>query len=156
MPKPPLKRLTMIVALAAMGSLAAEARGQGSIILDEQFPTKEKQVRVLISDDDGEPVGGASIEITYRPGSSVEKVDPIGVSEQDGSIHWIPAEAGIAQIQATWSGSGQTEVSATTSVSVRFGSPPPAGIVIMVVAGVLLVIGSAVRMFNVLRSPQAP
>jgi len=135
---------------------AVTADAQGSVVIESEFPTQDQPVRVHIAHDDGSPVSGASVSVTYRPGSSVERLEPIGVSAEDGGIDWVPSEAGIANVTATWTDAGQSEIAAASSVSIRYGSPPLGGIVIMVVAGILLVLGSIVRVFNLIRTPQAP
>ena len=147
--------LPVVAVVLVWGFLAGDVSAQGSIVVAEEFPVKDARVRILVSND-GIPVGGASVEVTYRPGSSVPRVEPIGVSGQDGGLNWVPSEAGIATITATWTGADQSETAATVPVSVRYDSPPLGGIVIMIVAGLLLVVGSVIRMFNVIRTPQAP
>lgn len=154
MSRPRSRTLTICLALVACGWLADNARAD--ITVDQSFPVRGQEVRVQVRDAEGNPIARASIEVTYRPASRVEKVEPIGVTAEDGSIVWIPAEAGIAQITATWPGTEGSEASLSTAVSVRFASPPIIGIFIMVAAGLLLVVGSAIRMFNLLRTPQEP
>ncbi len=151
------ERFRLGIAVAVMvGLCGTNAMAQGSIVVGDEFPVKDESVRIHVTDDAGNPVQGASVEVTYRPGSSVEKIDSIGTSAADGALRWTPVEAGIAMITATWSVPGEAPQTSSTSVSVRFRSPPIGGIVIMVAAGILLVIGSAVRVFNLLRTPHAP
>jgi hypothetical protein len=83
-------------------------------------------------------------------------VETIGRSGPDGRIDWVPAEAGIATLEAAWTGPDGSERIARADVSVRFRSPPVAGILIMIVAGLVLVVGSVIRMYNVIRSHEAP
>jgi hypothetical protein len=150
----PAMRLGVLLAVLAMS--AVTARAEGEIVVDESFPVVEQEVRLHVIDDDGDPVAGAVIEVTYRPGSSVEKVDPIGITEEDGGVTWIPSDAGIARVTATWLDDDGESSSLSTAVSVRFAAPPVTGIIIMVAAGLLLVVGSVIRMFNLLRTPEAP
>lgn len=145
-----------LVVSALLGWGAPGANAQGSVVVGSEFPVKGEPVHVHVTDEAGNPVGGASIVATYRPGSSVQQADSLGVSAADGAIHWTPVEAGIATITATWAGPGGSEQTSTTSVSVRFNSPPVGGLIIMVVAGLLLVVGSVIRVYNLLRVPQAP
>jgi hypothetical protein len=145
-----------IIVMALCGLIAGDAAAQATVIVEEGFPVREEQIRIHIANDDGSPVAGATVEVTYRPGSSVEQLEQIGTSAEDGAIYWVPAEAGIATINATWAGPDQSQITASTSVSVRFRSAPLGGIVIMIAAGVVLVIGSVFRIFNLLRAPQAP
>ncbi len=135
---------------------AGDAVAQGSVIVKKKFPTKGEEVRLIVMDPSGQPVAGARIEVTYRPGSSVSSVEAIGRSGQDGGIDWVPTEAGIATLTAVWTGFDRAEMVATVDVSVRFRSPPIAGILIMIIAGLVLVVGSVIRMVNVVRAHQAP
>ena len=146
----------VLVLAAALVWGAGDAAAQGSVVVEERFPTQEAKVHLFVVDQAGEPVAGASIEVTYRPGSSVQRVETIGKSGHSGGIDWVPAEAGIATIRAAWTGPDRSEMVATTDVSVRFRSPPISGILVMIIAGVVLVVGSVIRMYNVIRTPQAP
>jgi hypothetical protein len=83
----------------------------------------------------------------------VQKTEVVG-SSSAGSVQWTPAEAGIATLTATWA-ADRGEASTTTNVSVKFSNPPFDGIIIMVVAGLLLVVGSVIRILNLLRTPAA-
>jgi len=135
---------------------AGDAAAQGSIIVKKKFPTQDEEVRLVVMDSSGRPVAGARVEVTYRPGSSVRSVEAIGRSGQDGGIAWVPTEAGIATLTAVWTDSDRSEVVAIADVSVRFRSPPIAGILVMIIAGLVLVVGSVIRMVNVVRTRQAP
>jgi hypothetical protein len=146
----------LLVLAAALVWGTGEAAAQGSVVVQERFPTKEEKIRLFVVDQTGEPVAGARVEVTYRPGSSVRRVETIGNSGQDGSIDWVPTEAGIATLEAAWRGPGRSTMVATTDVSVRFRSAPIGGILVMIIAGIVLVVGSAIRMYNVIRSDQAP
>jgi hypothetical protein len=146
----------VLVLAAALVWGAGDAAAQGSVVVEERFPTQEERVRLFVVDQAGKPVAGASIEVTYRPESSVRRIETIGKSGQSGSIDWVPTEAGIATLKAAWTGPDRSEMIATADVSVRFRSPPIGGILIMIIAGIVLVVGSVIRMYNVIRTPQAP
>jgi len=148
-------RLLVVLAMALVWG-AGDAAARGSVVVKKKFPTKDEEVRLIVLDPSGRPVAGAGFEVTYRPGSSVRRVETIGESGQDGGIDWVPTEAGIATLTAVWTGLDGAKMVATVDVSVRFRSPPIAGIVIMIIAGVVLVVGSVFRMYNVVRSRQAP
>ena len=132
---------------------AARAGIAGTVVLDKDFPSHLEQVAVLVQNDADEPVAGAQMSVTYRPGSRVSHTDIIGFSGADGKIDWTPATAGIATITATWTGPNLAEETASTNVSVRFQKLPIDGIIIMIVAGLILIVGSATRMYKVLKSP---
>jgi hypothetical protein len=143
--------LLVLVSLALVNAPA-----YGSIVLDEQYPEQDKPARIQVTDSDGNLVPGASVAVTYRPGSKVSKTAEVGRTADDGAVEWTPQDAGIATITASWTGSGEATVTASRTVSVRFSSPPMEGILIMIVAGVLLIVGSIVRIYKLLRAPEAP
>lgn len=124
------------------------------VLIESHYPVKGVPVDVRVTDDNGNPVSGATIEVTYRPGSSVERTEPIG-SSSGGLVQWTPSEAGIATVTASWTVAGENTATSSTNVSVKFSSPPLDGILIMVVAGLLLVVGSVIRVANLLRVPEA-
>ena len=144
--------VSAILALAGLCLVAGPAGAD--ILLDADYPVQDEETQIRVVDPNGEPVSGASVEVTYRPGSEVSRIDDIGQSGADGTISWVPQQAGIATITATWTGPDQSEEATTTTVSVKFRAPPISGILIMVVAGLLLIVGSIVRVSNLLRSPQ--
>ena len=111
-----------------------------------------EKTELYIQDDAGNPVAGADVSATYRPGSSVEETVSIGVTGKSGRILWFPAAAGIVTLAAAWTSAEGDTVTTSTNISVKFKSTPAGGIVIMLLAGLLLVGGSAVRILRVLRS----
>lgn len=145
--------LQCVAVVLAGAGVAGDAAATGEIILDRAFPTHKEQVRIRVTDDAGDPVSGAVVSVTYRPGSSVSATDEIGRSSDGGMLQWTPMDAGLATITATWARPGQDEVSSSTTVSVRFQSPPVGGILIMVAAGLVLIVGSVIRVYRLLRTP---
>ncbi|MDH3215983.1 MAG: hypothetical protein OEN01_06780 [Candidatus Krumholzibacteria bacterium] len=150
------KHAVTIFAATVFAVCSHDAAARGRLILHERFPTRGQEMRIRVEDEAQNPVGGAIVDVTYRPGSKVERVDHVGTSSSDGMITWTPTQAGIATITATWSEHDQMLRSSQASVSVKFPSPPADGILIMIVAGVLLVGGSSIRLFYMLRTQQAP
>jgi hypothetical protein len=125
-----------------------------SIVADKTFPIRNEQTRLVVSDAHGTPVRGASVTVTYRPGSSVEKSYTLGESDAAGAVMWTPSDAGIATVTGTWPGPDQSQLSVSTTVSVRFHRAPWDGIIIMVIAGLVLAVGSVIRIFKLLRSSE--
>jgi hypothetical protein len=89
------------------------------------------------------------VSVTYRPGSSVSRTEDIGVTGEGGRVEWTPHLAGIATLNATWDGG-----TSTTNVSVRFAHTPLGGVAIMLLAGLLLVGGSVVRIMRIMKAPE--
>lgn len=136
-----------LVAPAMFAGVAA-----ADIVLRERFPFEGHETQLIIQNADGVPVPGATVTVTYRPGSSVEKSDEVGTAGEGGALSWTPATAGIATLSASWTADDGTESSISTNVSVRFASVPFAGVIIMIFAGVLLVGGSFWRIRRILTS----
>lgn len=141
--------LSLVVAAACIVAPASQA----DIVLDTAYPTVKQQAKVHVTDDLGGPVSDAEVTVTYRPGSAVESSGVIGRTGSDGTSMWTPAEAGIVTITATWIGADQTEQSSSVNASVKFDPTPIAGILIMIVAGILLIGGSIERIRSLLRTP---
>jgi len=146
--KTTLSCLTVFMLLPVARNAAAE----GAIILDKAFPKHDERVRIQVMDDKGNPVTGADVSVTYRPGSSVSATDSLGQTDA-GTLLWTPTDAGIATITATWQGQGQPQQSSSTTVSVRFASAPIDGIIIMIAAGLVLIVGSVIRVYKLVRAP---
>lgn len=143
----------LFLSFALVLCLASPA-ARAEIVLDNESPVREESTTIRVTDAEGNPVPGAAVEVTYRPGSSVSRVAPVGRADAAGTLTWTPQEAGIATITATWEGPGHSPATSSATVSVRFQSPPIDGILIMVFAGVLLILGSIVRITNLLRTPE--
>jgi len=139
--------ITVLLFVAVTSIAATAVLADATIVLREQHPVEGEAVEVFLQDTAGTGIPGADVIVTYRPGSSVEKTEPVGVTNDSGRIMWTPSTAGIVAVKANWE-----EQSASINVSVRFRSAPWLGVVIMILAGLLLVGGSAVRIGRVLRS----
>jgi hypothetical protein len=131
---------------------ASTALADSSIVLRNLYPVEGERTELYIQDDEGNSVPGAEITATYRPGSSVENTSIVGSTGKSGRITWIPATAGIVTLSASWESATGDTVTTSANVSVRFSSTPAGGLIIMVLAGLLLVGGSVVRILRVVRS----
>jgi hypothetical protein len=118
---------------------------QGTIFLQTQFPVQKENTRIIVQTEAGNPIPGAKVTATYRPGSRVQADSEVGITNSGGTVDWIPLEAGIVSISAEFPGAGGDDIQLQTNVSVRFASTPVSGIVIMLLAGILLIGGSIVR-----------
>lgn len=72
-----------------------------------------------------EPVD--TLRVTYRPGSNAARTEALPVGSP--AYAWTPNQAGVVRLEAA--GTSQ-------NVSVRFRSVPPAGLLILVLAGTIL------------------
>lgn len=141
--------LGAVIVVAVMSIAADSARADVTIILREEHPIEGGEAEISIQDDTGTGIADAEVRVTYRPGSSVEKTETVGVTNESGRIMWTPSMAGIATIDASWG-----EEAASLNVSIRFSSVPVLGVIIMILAGLLLVGGSVIRIGRVLRATE--
>jgi hypothetical protein len=137
--------LSAVLVIIIVSLLASAATAD--VVLREKYPTEGENTELFIQADDGTPVSGAAVTVVYRPGSSVEATEAVGTTGPSGRLAWTPQTAGIASVNAVWDG-GDT----SANVSVKFGGAPAGGLIIMVLAGLLLVGGSVVRIMRVLRT----
>jgi len=145
-----------IVLLAAICTLLfactfENAASQGMIILPTRFPVQNEKTRIHLQTEAGNPIAGAHVTATYRPGSRVEKESEVGITDSGGGVDWTPEEAGIVAITAAFPNEEGNEVTVQTNVSVKFASTPLSGVLIMLFAGILLLGGSAVRFTRYIR-----
>jgi len=138
----------VFVLFVAVSVLAGTQAARADVVLETRYPVAGTPCEVLVQDDANLPRPGATVSVTYRPGSSVERPSRVGTTDDSGRVVWTPELAGIATVTASWAG-GSTRA----NVSVQFSHPPLSGLLIMVFAGIVLVGGSAVRIRRVLRSP---
>jgi hypothetical protein len=127
------------------------AASQGTIILQIQFPVQNEKTRIFVQTQAGDPIAGARVTATYRPGSRVEEDSEIGVTDPGGAVEWIPEEAGIVAISAEFTSEDSTTAQLSENVSVKFASTPLSGVLIMLLAGTLLIGGSIVRFARYIR-----
>ncbi|UCG51830.1 MAG: hypothetical protein JSW58_16955 [Candidatus Latescibacterota bacterium] len=152
MPKP--SRTVRIILAWAVVAWFTISVAQAEIVLDTAFPIENQTTRIHVIDEKGGAVANADIEITYRPGSAVSAVYNVGQTGNDGTYVWTPREAGIVTISATWTDADGVEQSNTFNASVKYKPTPIAGIVIMILAGIVLIGGSIERIATLLRSPE--
>lgn len=144
----------LVLALFMLSPGPGRGRVAGAIETSHRYPTQGNPTFILVRTYSGEPLEGAVVSITYRPGSRVEKRVPVGKTNAAGIVEWKPQVAGIAGIEARWMAEEEREIVVTKNVSVRFSSTPPGGIFIMALAGILLIGGSIRRFVLILRSPK--
>ncbi len=148
------KVFALAVAVTVVLTLAAPPI-HADIILDTAFPSVKQSTRIHVTDDMGISVAGAEVTATYRPGSAVERASVVGKTAADGTFDWTPSESGIVTITATWIGADDSEQTTSINASVKFDPIPIAGIIIMIVAGIVLIGGGVERIAALLRSPEA-
>ena len=132
------------------------------IVPGEEFPSRGTAVRLAVTSD-GAPLPGMVIEAVYRPGSETSYSEAVGTTDAAGTLHWTPRDAGLvtlsARLAARSDDAAETDVEsdgpvATRTLSVRYGGFPPAGLAIMVLAGVLLFGGAGLGFVLLLKPPE--
>lgn len=142
------KTLILVIFLAAC---AAETMAAVTIVTDDQYPTRGETIAVIAEDETG-PLEGAIIQVEYRPNSSTSRTETLGPTDESGMTSWTPAAAGLARLSVT----GPDGPTGTIAVSVRYTGFEPAGIGIMLFAGLFLFGGAAFGMGLLLRERKAP
>ena len=149
------RRIWLGLIVACLITAWTPGSSTATIVPENDFPIQNETIRLLLTDNDGNAVKGATVIVTYRPGSSVEKTEPLGITDSGGAVKWTPSDAGLATVTATWQDAEQSEQSESKTVPVRYQRAPWSGILIMIIAGLVLAVGSVVRVFKLLRSEEA-
>lgn len=155
MPKMRNTVLGLLLASVILAAPVTRAAAAGRIDTGDQYPVVGKETIIHVRDSSGRLIEGALIDITYRPESQVEKLVSLGATNQAGIVRWTPEDAGVVTIAASWTENDSTVATGTRNVSVRFASLPVNGLAIMILAGLLLLGGSAVHFIRLLREPDA-
>ncbi len=112
--------------------------GDLTICVDPGYPSQGRPCRIRVTRD-GQPAADAMLAVTYRPNSEVSHVDTLGRADETGVLMWTPQDAGIATLSAAVGDAAPCEL----IVSVRFRGIPVAGVIVMVVAGLILFGGNS-------------
>ena len=117
----------------AQGDAQRCAEGDGlHFCVADAYPLQGDAVVLTLHDAAG-PVAGAEVTAIYRPNSSVEKREAVGVSATDGTLPWVPADAGLVTLEAR-----HGERVADMCVSVRYRHASAVGIFVLILAGMIL------------------
>ena len=111
-------------------------------------PTEGASATIIVTDGDGNPVTGATVEAVYSPGSEVSRTEEVGTTDESGAVAWTPTGAGIVSLETTAADS----TSITANLSVRFDGLPIPGLLIFLLAGIILFSG-IIRGFRSLSDP---
>lgn len=152
------RRLCAAFVLLALFAAAAPAVADTTIELADPFPLRGEETQVTVLGDGGTSVAGSILTATYRPNSETASTEIVGALDSAGRIAWTPVDAGIVKLDLHPApGEGDAAaVLATTDLSVRYGGFPPAGLAIMILAGLLLFGGAGLGMALLLSTPGLP
>jgi len=136
-----------IAILIILFGTTATVLAQGTLDFAGHVPEEGKPLVLCLKDAD--PLD-ATLTVIYRPNSATEKVDDSGPFPLDaeGRVQWVPQSPGIATL-AVLDREGKTV--AQSDVAIRFAEVPLAGIVVMVLAGLLLFGGAGYSLVLALR-----
>lgn len=114
--------------------LAAGVAQAVQLTVADAYPLKQHPTEIIVAEDDGTPLEGVAVYLTYRPNSMVERTDSLPPTDARGVTTWVPTDPGICTMKAFQ----DTLEIASQDVSVRFDSFPIQGIIVMVIAFVAL------------------
>jgi hypothetical protein len=117
--------------------------GAPRIVTEDSDPLRGETVTVGVEGADGRPQADVEIRARYRPNSETAHSSSLGRTGAEGRVDWTPDDAGVVLLEA----GPEDAPTATTRVSVRFGSFPPLGLLVMVVAALILFGGSALGFY---------
>ena len=121
------------------------------ITVSDEFPLIHRTTTITVLDQQGAPVEGAVIGLTYRPNSMVERSLILeDLTDSLGTIPWTPDVAGICSITASDTLLPDSLIT-STDVSVRFRSFSLQGIVVFLVAFVVLFGGTTFSIIMLFR-----
>lgn len=148
-----LARALALTAIACLGAAAAAGgqEGPAELVAASPYPLRGEPVEIRLTGPGGAPLPGVAVSALYRPNSETAHTDELGPTGPDGTLTWTPADAGVVTLQAA--GEGEAPPVAQTQVAVRFGSFPPVGLLVMVVAAVILFGGAGIGFWLLLRPP---
>ena len=135
-------------ALMAGFALLLAPMAWGGIDTTPLVPTEGESVIITVTDGDGTPVAGAPVEAVYGPGSEVSRSEPVGTTDENGTVLWTPTGAGIVSVETIAADS----TAITANLSVRFDGLPIPGLLIFLLAGIILFSG-IIRGFRSLSEP---
>ena len=97
------------------------------------LPLTDFLIRVL--DDQQEPVAGALVVLTRRPGSHHQLVEEVelGATDARGELAWTPDQPGLVRLSASKEGESLVQ----TEFSIRFDSMPLSGMTIAIFLAIL-------------------
>lgn len=144
-------RKSMLPALFLLLCPALTLSGAVTITTDDDYPIGGEITTVSVEDETG-PVEGAIIQVEYRPNSSTARTETLFPTDESGMTSWTPAGAGLARLSVT----GPDGPISTVAVSVRYTRFEPAGIAIMLFAGIFLFGGAGFGMALLFREQKAP
>lgn len=115
------------------------------------FYEQGKEARILPATGEG-----FRYRVIFRPNTEVEKPEDLGVAE-DGHLHWTPKWGGLYKLLAyvpTEQEDGKMKdiEKAKVIISVRFAEGSYIGIIVMILAGLILFVGSYFSIRSLLRA----
>jgi len=90
-----------------------------------------------------------SLWVVYSPNSETSAEEEIGLVPATGEVEWSPSRSGIATVSVR--GDDGTVI-ASENVAIIFAETPTAGVIVMIIAGLLLFGGAGFSMRSVLSS----
>lgn len=118
-----MRQIILIFTMAILPSLAP-----AQISLSDKQPVQGEPVTITLAQPASELI------VTYRPNSSVARMDTLRAEQPATAFLWTPRKAGVVSLSTATD---------SRNVSVRFQGLSGSGILVMIVAGTLLFGGAA-------------
>ena len=132
-----MKPLTGFGTFFSLLTISSAASASLTVELYDEFPTRDTVTVVTVRDAAEMPVRGAVVSVKYYPGSKIERVDTVGVTDPSGYLLWRPKYAGVVSVSAR-----KDSESVSINRSVKFDSIPGSGILVLMIAGIVLMGGA--------------
>ena len=106
---------------------------------------------VTVVTDSTTPLDGWTVSAVYYPGSTVERVDSVGVTDSTGKTSWTPKFAGIVALKAS-----REEMSASKNVGVQYPGVPAGAVIVFLLAGAILLGGAGWSLIHLIEHKPVP
>jgi hypothetical protein len=119
-------------------SFALSQAAMAEIDVAEEHPMEGTPVEVTVTSSEGIPVANAVVTAMFRPGSEVTSENTAGTTDASGRFSWTPSQAGLVTLSAVAPSTGDDGETLSSTLSVRYSSPPPLGVLMMILSGSIL------------------
>ena len=137
---------TTVFALALVAVVLGPVSA-AELSMDDEFPVVGQDRVVSVSGV--ERAEDLVLWVVYSPNSETSTEEEVGRFSPGGTVTWSPSRFGIATLSARDAGG---QVVAAENAAILFAETPPAGVLVMLFAGVLLFGGAAYSLRSVLAS----
>lgn len=155
MKKAYLLSLYFVIMLCWGGSVLGTEERPALGLSGGEYPLVHTPTQIMVSHASYPDLKRFKVTVTYRANSSTAYQETLEAPNEDGYVSWTPREAGITILNAEAPDieNPETSVKIEKSVSVRFGSFPPAGLLIFALATLILFGGLSLLIYSNTKPP---